>query len=95
MRSDAAFILSDGPAVIESGMVTLTNIDPIKNMHRFYGVQIVRTLFGEWSVMRGWGRIGSPGRVTLESFSSEEEAQRAECITIRTRARHGYSRVSA
>ena len=45
--------------------------------------------------MRGWGRIGSPGRVTLESFSSEEEAQRAECITIRTRARHGYSRVSA
>ena len=76
--------------VIESGMVALTNIDQTKNRRRFYSVQIIPTLFGEWSIMREWGRIGSPGRVTMESFSSEDEARRAERITVRLRERHGY-----
>jgi predicted DNA-binding WGR domain protein len=71
----------------------LTNIDPTKNMRRFYCVQIVPTLFGEWSIMREWGRIGSPGRVTVESFASEDEARRAERQTIGTRSRHGYRQV--
>jgi predicted DNA-binding WGR domain protein len=84
------FQLNADSAVIESGMVKLTNIDPSKNMRRFYSVQIGRTLFGEWSLMREWGRIGSPGRVTLESFASEEEAWRAEHISLKLRARHGY-----
>lgn len=60
MRSDAAFILSDGPAVIESGMVTLTNIDPIKNMHRFYGVQIVRTLSANGPLCAGGAASDHP-----------------------------------
>jgi predicted DNA-binding WGR domain protein len=80
--------------MIESSMVTLTNIDPRKNMRRFYSVQIVRTLFGEWSIMREWGRIGSPGRVAVESFATEAEARRAKQQTIRTRSRHGYRQVS-
>ena len=71
-------------------MVTLTNTDPAKNKSRFYCVRICRTLFGEWSIMREWGRIGSPGRVTLESFTSEEEARRAERVSLRLRERHGY-----
>ncbi len=76
-------------------MATLTNIDPSKNMHRFYSVQIMPTLFGEWSIMREWGRVGSPGRVTVESFGSEDEARRAERASLRIRERHGYSQVSA
>lgn len=36
----------------------LRRIEPEKNMHRFYHVQIERTLFGEWCVIRRWGRIG-------------------------------------
>jgi predicted DNA-binding WGR domain protein len=76
-------------------VTTLTNIDPSRNMRRFYSVQIVPTLFGEWSVMREWGRVGSPGRVTLESFPTEHEAQRAERRSLRTRELHGYSLVSA
>lgn len=44
--------------------------------------------------MREWGRIGSPGRVTVESFASEDEARRAEHVSRRLRTRHGYSPVS-
>ena len=76
-------------------MVTLRNIDPANNRWRFYSVAIGRTLFGDLSITREWGRIGSPGRIAVESFASEEEARRAEQQTIRLRARHGYSQVPA
>ena len=71
-------------------MTTLINIDPAKNMHRFYSVQIVPTLFGEWSIMREWGRIGSPGRIDIETFTTEDEARHAERQTLQLRERHGY-----
>jgi predicted DNA-binding WGR domain protein len=57
--------------------------------------QIDRTLFGDWSITREYGRIGSPGRVAVESFPTEEEARRAESQTIRLRTRHGYRQVAA
>ena len=71
-------------------MKTFTKIDASRNRHRYYTIYVMRNLFGEWSVMREWGRIGSPGRVTLQSFASEEEARQAERISLRLRARHGY-----
>jgi predicted DNA-binding WGR domain protein len=76
-------------------MLTMTNIDPAKRKSRFYRVQIGRTLFGGWSLTREYGRIGSPGRTTIESFASEEETRRAEGETIRLRIRPAYSQVSA
>jgi predicted DNA-binding WGR domain protein len=76
-------------------MVTMTNIDPTKNKWRFYNVQIGRTLFGDGSLTREHGRLGPPGRTTIESFASEEETRRAEGETIRLRIRDGYSQVSA
>jgi predicted DNA-binding WGR domain protein len=74
-------------------MATLINIDASKNRHRFYMVRVSPTLFGEWSLVREWGRIGSPGTVRLESYGSEDEARKEEGRTIRTRARHGYRQV--
>lgn len=76
-------------------MVSLRNIDPAKNRWRFYSVEIGRTLFGDWSLTREYGRIGSPGRIAVESFPTEEEARRGQQQTIRLRTRHGYSLVSA
>ena len=70
-------------------MVTLRNIDPANNRWRFYSVAIGRTLFGDLSITREWGRIA------VNSFASEEEARRGEQQTIRLRARHGDSQVSA
>jgi predicted DNA-binding WGR domain protein len=39
--------------------IILHRIDPVKNMRRFYGLDVRRDLFGQWCLIREWGRIGS------------------------------------
>jgi predicted DNA-binding WGR domain protein len=71
-------------------MTYLTRADPARNMNRFYVVAVTPTLFGEWAVLREWGRRGSPGTLRLDSYRRHEEAQRAEAHTIKRRLQHGY-----
>src|SRR4051794_10484927 len=73
-----------------SRMPTLTNINPAQNMYRFYTVRVSRNLFGQWSLLREWGRIGSPGRLRCDTFDSESEAREAERRNVHLRVRHGY-----
>lgn len=64
--------------------------DPAANMARFYTASIVPTLFGEWALVREWGRIGSPGTVRADWFEAEEDARRAgEALALR-KSRRGY-----
>jgi predicted DNA-binding WGR domain protein len=51
--------------MVQRLMAFLTRIDPARNINRFYVVQVMPSLFGEWTVMREWGRRGSPGTVRL------------------------------
>jgi predicted DNA-binding WGR domain protein len=44
----------------------LVRIDEGRNMARFYKLDVQPTLFGEWSLVREWGRIGRPGTVRVE-----------------------------
>jgi hypothetical protein len=39
-------------------MAFLTRIDPTRNISRFYIVEVMPSLFGDWTVMREWGRRG-------------------------------------
>jgi predicted DNA-binding WGR domain protein len=39
----------------------LHRIDPEANMARFCSIDVLPTLFGESSVLRCWGRIGTRG----------------------------------
>jgi predicted DNA-binding WGR domain protein len=39
----------------------LYRIDPAKRMHRFHRLDVQPDLFGQWCLMREWGRIGSTG----------------------------------
>jgi predicted DNA-binding WGR domain protein len=50
------------------------------------------TLFGEWAVLREWGRRGSPGTLRLESYRRHEKAQAVEARTIKGRLQRGYAR---
>ena len=52
-----------------------TNFDA--NLHRFYRLEIVRGLFGDWGLVRNWGRIGSSGQVRTDWFDTEAEAKDA------------------
>ncbi|WP_268828310.1 WGR domain-containing protein [Sinorhizobium medicae] len=49
-------------------------IDPIRNMARYYALSIQPTLFGESTLIRAWGRIGTRGQELHRHFASETEA---------------------
>ena len=47
-----------------------------KNQHRFYVLSIDRNLFGGWSVIRRWGRVGSRGgRQKIDLYDDFSSAQ--------------------
>ena len=52
----------------------LHRIDPDRNMARFYSMSVQPNLFGEWTLLREWGRIGKAGRLVSGRFASEREA---------------------
>ncbi|WP_425291569.1 WGR domain-containing protein [Aminobacter anthyllidis] len=41
-------------------------------MRRFYGLTLQPTLFGGVSVIRNWGRIGTNGQATIETFDETD-----------------------
>ena len=55
-------------------MILLTKIDPEQNMARFYALDVQPTLFGEYVLLKEWGRIGSGGQQRRFYFASEDEA---------------------
>lgn len=57
--------------------VNLIHVDPEHNMARFYGVEVQPTLFGEVSVLRNWGRIGTKGRGMMVTYDDEDQAAAA------------------
>jgi predicted DNA-binding WGR domain protein len=70
--------------------VVLYRVDPARAMSRFYAVRIGRTLFGEWSVTRRWGRIGTDGRERVEIHETGEKAAAAMKGWRRIKERRGY-----
>lgn len=68
----------------------LHRIDPDANMARFYCIDVAATLFGDVSVLRTWGRIGTHGRMSIETCASAEEAQHAASRTLRQKMQRGY-----
>lgn len=54
--------------------IYLERHDPDKNLHRFYQMFVTPGIFGDWSLVREWGRMGSPGTVRKDWFDREEEA---------------------
>jgi predicted DNA-binding WGR domain protein len=71
--------------------VTLRHIDPAQNKARYYRMDVQPDLFGGWSFIREWGRIGRPGQVLLTPYPSPAEALAALERQRRTKERRGYS----
>ena len=59
-------------------MAFLTRTDPARNIDRFYVVEIMPSLFGDWTVLREWGRRGSAGTVRINSYARRDEAETAQ-----------------
>jgi len=68
----------------------LYRIDPSQNMSRYYTLCVQPNLFGGFSLMRNWGRIGTGGQMRLELFDTEDNAQEAYDSLISLKLKPGY-----
>ena len=73
--------------------IYLERHDPDKNMHRFYQMFLAQGILGEWSLIREWGRVGSPGTVRKDWFETEEEAITARQTLYDAKQKKGYQTV--
>jgi predicted DNA-binding WGR domain protein len=69
--------------------VVLYRIDDAKRMYRYYRLDVQPNLFGEWCLMREWGRIGSTGKMRSLPFPTPQEAY-AAFWQRREKERRGY-----
>ena len=59
-------------------------------MHRYYRLTVEPNLFGEWSLVREWGRIGQPCRSMINLHATEQDAQAALEHKGDEKRRRGY-----
>ncbi|MGX9428251.1 MULTISPECIES: WGR domain-containing protein [Bradyrhizobium] len=69
----------------------LRRIDAARNMLRFYALSTQPTLFGEMSLIRNWGRIGTNGQTMVQTFDGSAEAVEAFERLERAKRRRGYA----
>lgn len=65
-------------------------LDSSRNMARFYALSIEPTLFGEVSLIRRWGRIGSHGQTKTMVFAAVDAATQQFAEIRRQKMRRGY-----
>ena len=63
---------------------------PTKNIARFYRLAVLPNLFGEWTLVREWGRIGQGGRIRLDCFATHEQALVALLALEARKRQRGY-----
>jgi predicted DNA-binding WGR domain protein len=74
-------------------VVHMRRIDPARNMARFYEVSLEPSLFGTWTVVRRWGRIGGQGRIRLWLCDGADDAFDRIQRLIAAKRRRGYQTV--
>lgn len=79
----------DQPEIFPKSL-RLRRIDLARNMRRYYRMEIMSNLFGEASLIREWGRIGSRGQVLIETHPDEGQAINALMKLARAKRRKGY-----
>lgn len=68
----------------------LTRTEPRANPHCFYRMEIVRGLFGDWGLVREWGRVGCGGQVRTDWYPNEDAAKDARFELHMAKAQRGY-----
>lgn len=72
--------------------VRLEKINPEAHQWRFYAMHVAQTLFGEWCLIREWGRIGAAGGQRMVDYAAtREEAEAALDRLSARKCRRGYS----
>lgn len=75
-------------------MTYLERVDSTKNIHRFYGLLVTQTIFGQWALVRIWGRIGHQGGTKREMwFATQAEAEAAGLTIRQKKEQRGYCEI--
>lgn len=61
-----------------------------RNISRFYRMEVLQNLFGEWTLYREWGRIGQGGQVRMDYFTDESQAIAAMLALVVSKRKRGY-----
>ncbi len=69
---------------------TLARIRPERNEWRYYRLAVWPDLFGRALLTRHWGRIGTPGRIRLDTHPDPGAAINALARLARRKRRRGY-----
>jgi predicted DNA-binding WGR domain protein len=70
----------------------LEKIDPDRNRWRWYVLSVQQTLFGEWALIREWGRIGHDGGQSAAVLYTSERDALSACDTLKAlKTRRGYA----
>ncbi|WP_438754843.1 WGR domain-containing protein [Pararhizobium sp. O133] len=64
--------------------------DAARGMARFYALSIETNLFGEMTLVRRWGRIGTGGRQRVRTHDREHDAVREFLMLLGVKRRRGY-----
>ena len=64
--------------------------DPARNQARYYRLELLPNLFGEWTLARSWGRIGRNGQTRLDWYQTRHQAQDAMRTLEYAKQRRGY-----
>lgn len=70
--------------------VYLSRVEASQNMARYYHMTVQPTLFGEWHLVREWGRIGRGSQVRTMAYPSETEAACVMAAIERQKAQRGF-----
>lgn len=70
--------------------IVLYRLDLAKRMRRYYRMNVQPHLFGQWCLVREWGRIGSTGQVRSIPFPTQQEAEAALYRYWAAKERRGY-----
>jgi predicted DNA-binding WGR domain protein len=71
-------------------LIVLRRIEPQRNMNRFYALSLQPDLFGTFSVVKEWGRIGQPRTVRQEVYVDETAARAALVLRKQKKINRGY-----
>jgi len=68
----------------------LIRTEPDDNLYRYYRMELVPGLFGDWGLVREWGRLGRAGQACTDWFETEAEAKDARFMLHMQKAKRGY-----
>lgn len=70
--------------------IYLQRVDKARRMARFYAIRVERTLFGDWSVIYLWGRIGCRGQYKEHWLTTRAEACEVRDRQLTRKILRGY-----